>query len=216
MVMITSNASPSMAPWGGIERFFGTNPLCYGIPTGEQFPDIILDMATSVVARGKIRLAGKQQRSIPMDWAITNEGERTTDPTKALEGLVLPFGGPKGYGLVLLIDVLSSILTGANFGPHVSSMSESKEQGVGHFFLVIRPDLFEPLESFKKRMNQMIIELKNVKTMKGVDRIYLPGEKEHEIAVKRRDEGIPLTSSLLDELRQVARKLEIKVENYLW
>jgi LDH2 family malate/lactate/ureidoglycolate dehydrogenase len=211
IAIITSNASPSMAPWGGKESFFGTNPICYGIPAGME-NHIIMDMATSVVAKGKIRLAEKNRQLIPNDWAISREGHSTTDPTEALAGLVLPFGGPKGYGLVLLIDVLSAILTGANNGPHVSSMFESKVQGIGHFFMVIRADIFQPFDTFTSKIDQMIKEIRSVKSMEGVNQIYLPGEIELEMEKRRRLEGIPLSESLIQDLRQIGRDLKLDME----
>jgi len=209
IAILTSNASPSMAPWGGREPFFGTNPLCYGIPAGEE-KDIILDMATSVVAKGKIRIAEKSNQIIPNDWAITKDGKRTTDPTEALNGMVLPVGGPKGYGLVLLNDILSGILPGANYGPYVSSMFENKIQGVGHFFMVFRPDLFQPIGDFKKRVDQMIREVRQVQTMEGVERIYLPGEMEEEKKIRSLAEGIQLSESFIEELSQLGRELGAK------
>ncbi|MEQ2525883.1 Ldh family oxidoreductase [Robertmurraya yapensis] len=208
IAFLTSNASPSMAPWGGMGKFFGTNPFCYGVPAGQE-QDIILDMATSVVAKGKIRLAEKKQVQIPEDWAITKDGKRTTDPTEALDGLVLPMAGPKGYGLVLLNDILSGVFTGANYGPYISSMFEQKIQGVGHFFVVMRPDLFQTLDTFKDKIDRYITEIRRVRRMEGIDRIYLPGEIERDIEEKRRIEGIPLTASLLDELNKISSELNI-------
>lgn len=214
IAIITSNASPSMAPWGGRESFFGTNPLCYGIPAGKENP-IILDMATSVVAKGKIRLAEKHKQPIPNDWAITKEGHRTTNPSEALEGLVLPVGGPKGYGLVLLMDVLSGVMTGANYGPKVSSMFEPRVQGLGHCFIVMRPDLFQPIDQFAGTIDRMVREIRQVKLMEGVERIYLPGEIEWITEQTRRAEGIPLSEPLIEELRQVGNDLMVDIDHYL-
>jgi LDH2 family malate/lactate/ureidoglycolate dehydrogenase len=209
IAIVTTNASPAMAPWGGKEKFFGTNPLCYGIPAGEE-KGIILDMATSVVARGKIRLAAKNNQAIPPGWAITKDGKETSDPHEALDGLVLPFGGYKGYGLVFLIETLSSIVTGAQYGPHVGSIVGNKTQGVGHFFLVMRADLFMPIEAFKARMDRVIAEIRSVGRMEGVERIYLPGEIEMELAAKRREQGIPLSLKVYEELVDLGKQLGVE------
>lgn len=208
MVMITSNASPSMPPWGGSERFFGTNPICYGIPAGKE-PPVIGDMATSVVARGKIRLAAKNGQSIPEGWAITEEGERTTDAEKALDGMVLPMAGPKGYSLIVWIETLSSIMTGAAFGPHVGAIVDPKEQGLGHFFFVMRPDLFQSMDTFKERMDQMIREIRQVKKMKHVDHIYLPGEIERNTETERLKNGIPISFEVYRDLLEIGDRVGI-------
>lgn len=145
----TTNAPSNMPPWGGKEAFFGTNPLAYGIPTKTK-PPIVFDMATSVVARGKITYAMKNNQKIPLGWAMTKNGEPTTDPEDALDGLVLPVGGPKGYGLALFVETLSSIFTGAAYGHHVASLIKDfdRPQNLGHFFFVMQADLFEDLEVF--------------------------------------------------------------------
>ncbi|WP_050184380.1 Ldh family oxidoreductase [Domibacillus robiginosus] len=210
--LAVTNAPSSMAPWGGKEGYFGTNPLSYGVPAGKEI-DIVFDMATSVVARGKITLARKNNQEIPIGWAISKEGYPTTDPTEAGEGLVLPVGGPKGYGLAFFIEVLSGLLTGAAFGPYISSLYKdlNKSQNVGQFFLVIRADLFEELDSFKGRMDQMIEEIRNIPLAHGYDRIYLPGEIEYERSKKLAVEGIPLSKNVLDELVSVVERYGLEM-----
>lgn len=212
IALAVTNAPSSMAPWGGKEGYFGTNPLSYGVPAGKEI-DIVFDMATSVVARGKITLARKNNQEIPIGWAISKEGYPTTDPIKAGEGLVLPVGGPKGYGLAFFVEVLSGLLTGAAFGPYISSLYKdlNKSQNVGQFFLVIRADLFEELDSFKDRMDQMIEEIRNIPLAHGYDRIYLPGEIEYERSKKLAIEGIPLSKNVLDELASVVERYGLKM-----
>jgi LDH2 family malate/lactate/ureidoglycolate dehydrogenase len=214
IAMITSNASPSMAPWGGKDPFFGTNPLCYGIPAGEEIP-LIGDMAMSVVARGKIRLAIRNNQSIPTEWAITKDGRPTSDPGEALTGTVLPMGGAKGYGLVTFIEVLSAIFTGAEFGPYAGPITGDRPQGLGHFFLVVKADLFQPLASFKHRMDQMIREIRNVSKMEGIERIYLPGELELERETERKQQGIPLPTHVFEELAQIGKNLNVHIDDYI-
>lgn len=207
IALATTNAPANMAPWGGGERFFGTNPFAYGIPVGEG-KDIVFDMATSVVARGKIIMAERNNQKIPLGWAISKEGKQTTDPTEALEGLMLPVGGPKGYGIALLVEVLSSLFTGASFGPHISDLYNNFDdrQNVGHSFIVMRADLFQPVEEFNKRIKEMIKEMKNVNLMEGVDQIYLPGEIEANKAKEREEKGIPISEEVLQELADVGRQ----------
>lgn len=203
----TTNAPSNMAPWGGRVKYFGTNPLSYGIPAGIE-QDIIFDMATSVVARGKITLAQKNNQAIPIGWAISKEGSPTTDPREALDGLVLPVGGPKGYGLAFLVEILSGLFTGAAFGPYIGSLYRDldRPQNVGQFFMVMRADLFEPLLEFKTRIDQMIKEIREIPLAKGFEKIYLPGEIELETMADREANGIPLTVEVLNELKEVGRR----------
>ncbi|WP_185970889.1 Ldh family oxidoreductase [Alkalicoccobacillus porphyridii] len=210
-----TNATASMAPWGGKTGYFGTNPMSYGLPAGKE-NDIIFDMATSVVARGKIALAKKNNQNIPIGWAISKEGKPTSDPHEAYEGLVLPVGGPKGYGLALLVDSLSGLFSGAAYGPHVASLYRDldKNQNVGNFFLVMRADLFEDLDAYKQRTDQMINEIKNLPLAEGYDRIYLPGEIEHNHMVKAQKEGIHLSDAVLNDLIHAAKKYDIDHTSY--
>lgn len=203
--LCTTSAPANMAPWGGRERFFGTNPLAYGVPAGDEL-DIVFDMATSHVARGKIILANKNNERIPLGWAIDPEGVETTDPASALEGMVLPLGGAKGSGLAFFVEVLSSILSGAHFGAHIPSLYDDfdQEQYVGHFFLALRPDLFLSMEEFLGRMDLMIRELRNVRPAEGFSRVYLPGELELEKEKERRTHGIPVSEEVLEELESIA------------
>lgn len=212
IALAVTNAPSSMAPWGGKESYFGTNPLSYGVPAGNEV-DIVFDMATSVVARGKITLARKNNQKIPVGWAISKEGYPTTDPIEAGEGLVLPVGGPKGYGLAFFVEVLSGLLTGAAFGPYISSLYKdlNKSQNVGQFFLVIRADLFEDLDSFKDRIDQMVREIRNIPLAHGYDRIYLPGEIEYERSKKLAVEGIPLSKNVLVELASVVERYGLEM-----
>ncbi|MBP2076913.1 Ldh family oxidoreductase [Oceanobacillus polygoni] len=204
VALAVTNSPSSIAPWGGKEAFFGTNPFAYGIPTREEYP-IVFDMATSVVARGKIRLAQKNNMKIPIGWAVSKDGEPTDDPNVALDGgTVLPVGGPKGYGLAFFVEVLSSILTGASFGPHLGSLYLNEQQDVGQYFLVFKADLFTDMDTFKTRMSQMIEEVKANPRIEGIERIYLPGELEFIQKEKREKEGIPLSAAVVDELEEVA------------
>ncbi|GAA3730486.1 Ldh family oxidoreductase [Spinactinospora alkalitolerans] len=207
----TTSAPPAMAPWGAKEAFFGTNPLSYAVPTPAGRPDIVFDMATSHVAKGKIILAGKNGERIPLGWALDSEGRPTHDPASALRGTMLPLGGAKGSGLALLVDVLSSLLSGAHHGPHIPPLYDNPDraQGIGHFFLALRPGVFVPPEEFTARVAGLADELKALPAAEGHDRVYLPGEPEAEREALRREHGIPLSAEVRAELREVASGLGV-------
>jgi len=203
-----TNAPPTMAPWGGKTPFFGTNPFAIAIPAGKERP-IVLDMATSVTARGKIILAAKKGEPIPSGLAIDPEGRPTTDAHAALEGAVLPFGGHKGYGISLLVDILSGLMTGATFAPRVGGLYDNPNgiQNLGHGFAAILIESFIPFREFTKRMDQYIQEVRNAPRAMGVERIYLPGEIEFEMRDQNMKEGIPLPELTVKELKTLGTRL---------
>ena len=205
-----TNAPSNMPPWGGRKPFFGTNPIAVGIPAGAERP-VILDMSTSVVACGKIIMAEKAGETIPEGWAIDADGRSTTDATAALAGAVLPFGGYKGSGLALLVDVLCGVLTGAAFGLHIVNLyDESDEpQNVGHFFVALDPQSFMPIGDFRERMDQCIREMRSQPRMPGHDRIFVPGEIEYERELGATKNGISLQPSGVMELDALADDLHI-------
>ncbi|WHY70541.1 Ldh family oxidoreductase [Fictibacillus enclensis] len=213
IVLATTNAPANMAPWGGKDRFFGTNPFSYGIPAGEE-PNIIFDMATSVVARGKIINAHRNNQQIPIGWAISKNGEPTTDAGEALEGLNLPVGGPKGYGIALMVDILSGLFTGASYGPHIGDLYNNfeKNQNVGQFFFVMRADLFQSIEEYKERIDQMIKEIQQVPLAPGVEKICLPGEIENNTKFERELNGVPLPEGIIEDLIKVANQYDVSSE----
>ena len=205
-----SNAPSTMAPWGGIKPFLGTNPFSVAIPTKNEKP-IVIDMATSVVARGKVILAAKNGQKIPEGWAINTEGEATTDAEEALAGSVLPFAGPKGYAISLLIDILSGILSGGPYGPNINNLYENSKdpQCVGHFFGVINIEKFIPVENFKSMVDKMIREIKDSPKGKNTKEIFLPGEIEYNIQQKRLNEGIPITMPVLEDLKELGKAYSV-------
>jgi len=207
---VTVGAANIMAPWGGAAPLLGNNPFAIAIPAGEELP-IVLDMACSVAARGWIVLARKNKEPIPPGWALSKEGEPTTDPTEAYEGTVLPFGGYKGFGLALLGAVLGGVLTGAAVGSEVTDFYEDlvEEQNVGHFFAALKIDHFLPIDQFKARMDNFIRELKGVKLAKGFERIYMPGEREFLILEESRTLGIKVSSGVARELVRLGQELGV-------
>ena len=203
-----------MTPWGGAEAILGNNPLSIALPAGEERP-VVLDMACSVAARGKIIVAAKDGTPIPDDWAIGPDGQATTDPVEALKGFVLPVGGPKGYALTLMIGLLSTMLSGAAFGSEVTNMYEDLErpQNVGHLFGVLPIACFIPVEIYKRRMDKAIREIRGVPRAQGVERIYLPGEREQILAEAHNESGIRIKSSVWAELLQVGSSLGVALQS---
>lgn len=204
----TTNAPPNMPPWGGRRPVLGTNPLAVAVPGGEGGP-ILLDMATSVVAKGKIQLMAKEgHTTIPAGWALDAEGRPTQDLAAAAAGMMLPVGGPKGYGLALLVEVFSALLSGADYGPHLGNMYTDFDRGqnVGHAFGALEISAFLPLEAFRARMDEMVAEIKAVPLAPGCDEILLPGEIEARCEARYRAEGIPMDGAVLAEIARIARE----------
>jgi len=212
-LIVMSNASQTMPPTGGIRPFIGTNPIAVGVPTKHD-PPYLLDMATSVVARGKIIVAAQKNEAIPEGWAVDKEGNPTTDPFAALDGAVLPLGGPKGYGISMFIDIFSGVMTGAGFGKTVNNMYENWNvpQNVGHMFIAIDIDRFMPIEQFKDRIDQYIQDIKGEPKAPGVSEIYIPGELEFYRKQKRMKEGIVLSDSLVKELSEIGTSYGVHFE----
>jgi LDH2 family malate/lactate/ureidoglycolate dehydrogenase len=211
-----SNAPPTMAPWGGVDPYVGTNPYAYGVPAGDHRP-IILDMATSIVARGKIILAAERSEPIPEGWAIDVEGNLTTDAQDALRGSVLPFGGPKGYALSLMIDIMAGTLTGAGSGPRINSLYDDfdEPQNVGAFFQLVDIGHFTEPATFKARVDRMIEEIKSSRRAKGTEELFLPGEIEYRTAEEREASGVPVGAETVAQLREVGRSRGVDMTDYV-
>jgi LDH2 family malate/lactate/ureidoglycolate dehydrogenase len=208
--IVMTNAPANMPPHGGRARFFGTNPLAVGLPCGAERP-VVLDMSTSVVARGKIVMLQKLGLPIPPGWAIDVQGHPTEDAEAALAGAVLPMAGPKGSGLALVIDVLCGMLAGAASGPRIVDLYDQGDQpqNVGHFFLALDVEAFMPLAQFQEQMDQLVREVRAQPRQHDVERIYVPGEWEYQLAERSRRDGVPLPQTGVRELDSLARRLEI-------
>lgn len=204
-----TNSLAAMAPWGSNEACIGTNPIAFGFPRKDDMP-IIADLATSLVARGKILLAAKMGKMIPSDWALDKDGRNTTDPNKAAHGLLLPLGGPKGYALALAADAMSGVLTGADFLSLAGAYLNGKTKaGIGHFYLVMRPDLFLSMADYDARIARFAAEITSRKMLDGIDRIYLPGEREQLLEQQRRREGIVLPQAVVVEMEKLAEEYHV-------
>jgi LDH2 family malate/lactate/ureidoglycolate dehydrogenase len=198
-----------MPPWGGVERILGTNPISFAIPAGKE-PPIALDIATTVVAQGKVKLAAQKGETMPVGWMIDRKGQPLTDPKRAGEGFLLPIGGYKGYGLNVVIGMLAGILNGAAFGRNVVDFTKdvASKNNSGHMILAMRVDNFQSVETFKNEMDRVIREIRESERMEGVDRIWLPGEMEFYTMRERLERGIPLNAALIEELRRLAKELD--------
>ncbi|MDD4146615.1 MAG: Ldh family oxidoreductase [Clostridia bacterium] len=208
--MVFTNTSPLMAPFGGREPILGSNPLSIAIPAGVE-PDLVVDMATSGAARGKLEVAAREGKKIPEGLAIDAEGRATIDPVEGLKGALLPFAGPKGYGMCLMVDTFAGVLTGSQFGHEVGSLfgNMDRPQNLGHFFLAFDVENFMPIDEFKQRMDQMIQNIRNSKVAAGFNRIYMPGEIEYEKSKKIRAQGITIDETVFRNLNELAQKLGV-------
>ena len=208
--VILSNGPPAIAPWGGKKPMVGTNPMCIGFPADKN-DAIVLDMATSTVARGKIRLAALKGERIPESWAFDDEGNLTSDPTAALRGSLAPIGGPKGYGLALSLDIIGGLVMGSNFLQDVKALDDfSGPSGTGAFVEAINIESFISYQEYLENITKYIKEIKGCPKKIGVNEIFLPGEIERRELERRSEVGVPLSQEVLHELKKLAEKFEIK------
>lgn len=192
-------SDPMVVPYGGSEAYYGTNPIAFGAPSNDE-RNIVFDMATSVQAWGKILHARSKGESIPEGWAVDEEGHSTTDASKV--NALLPIAGAKGYGLMMMVDILSGLLLGLPFGKHVSSMYEnlSKGRDLGQLHIVIDPSRFTDLGSFKKMISQTMDELKEIKPAPGFTEVNYPGERALQRKAKYDKEGIEIVDDIYEYL----------------
>tara|TARA_B100000787_G_scaffold38629_1_gene27346 strand:+ start:968 stop:1975 length:1008 start_codon:yes stop_codon:yes gene_type:complete len=200
MVMVFTNAPPAVAPHGALKSLFGTNPICFGTPTGSKIP-FILDTSISMINRGKIRVAAREGKKIPEGVALDKFGKPTTDPKKALEGVQLPIAGFKGSGLAWMVDILSGVLTGGNHAGHVKDpfTDFSGPQNIGHLFFVLKPNLFVG-NSFNKRIKNNIKTIKKLPRIKGVKEILYPGQSKYNRYKNNLKKEIKITKTVLKDL----------------
>ncbi|WAA09008.1 Ldh family oxidoreductase [Fervidibacillus albus] len=206
-----TNSPPGIAPWGGKKPFFGTNPIAFGFPTKDG-ASVIIDLSTSVVARGKIILAAKQNECIPNGWAINEDGIETNDPKEALNGAVLPFGGAKGSALALAVEILTGVLSGATYGPYVNNIysdDSNNPANVGHFFVLLDVAKFMPVDDFSHHLQELLNDMKNIPTISGVSEIRYPGERRKRERDKRLKIGIPLSEEVVKELKLLGQSLNL-------
>jgi len=191
-------SDPMVVPFGGSQEYYGTNPIAFGAPSSDG-RNIIFDMATTVQAWGKILHARSKKESIPPTWAVDADGNPTTDTSK-VEAL-LPISGPKGYGLMMMVDILSGVLLGVPFGKHVSSMYAdlSKGRNLGHLHIVLNPEFFGNTQ-FKQHISQTINELKQIKPAPGFNEVYYPGENRLNQIKEYEKDGIEIVDDIYNYL----------------
>jgi LDH2 family malate/lactate/ureidoglycolate dehydrogenase len=209
----TTNALPTMAPWGGAERLLGINPLAVGVPAGEELP-VVYDGAFAAAAHGKVRVYGQKGLPLPPGWALDQDGQATTDPAAAY--LLTPIGAFKGTALAMIMGILASLLSGAAYGTELGSMEAGALPGRdGQFVAAIRVGAFEDVPRFKARVDAAVRQLHACRPAPGVERVYAPGELEFATARRYGEEGIPLNDLTLADLRATLRGLDLPVPAWL-
>lgn len=219
-----TNASPLVSPTFSKERLLGTNPIAVAIPANEQ-PPFVLDMATTTAANGKLEVLQRKNEDAPYGWLADSDGEVITDAHGLKKGgSMLPLGGDrahgshKGYGLGALVDILSAVLPGANYGPWVppfvsfiDPLEEKVGEGIGHFFGAMRIDAFRPADEFKSHMDNWIGRFRSAKTTEGHERVLIPGDPERELTEKRQKEGLHLLPAVVEDLKTLGDKFGVEL-----
>jgi LDH2 family malate/lactate/ureidoglycolate dehydrogenase len=204
VAFLSTNASPAMAPWGGRKKMVGTNPWSWACPAGSH-PPMVLDIANTGVARGKIYLARQKGQSIPEGWAINAAGAPTTDPAEAIEGIILPMAQHKGYAIALMMDMLSGVLTGSGFGAEIAGPYQSERRSrAGQLMIALNIEAMQPLKEFNERMEELISQIKSVPLAQGFSEVFYPGEIEARNEARNRREGLTLPVDTLADLKKVA------------
>jgi LDH2 family malate/lactate/ureidoglycolate dehydrogenase len=220
-----TNSTKLVAPLWGAERMLGTNPIAIAFP-GKAEPPIVIDMATSATAYGKIEIARRRGKPVPGGWAIDREGRGTTNPNEMIEGgAMLPLGserergGHKGYALAMMVDILCGPLSGANWGPFAPPFALRQEtpkrsvgKGIGHFFGAMRIDGFIDGDEFKRQVDDYVRVFRSTKPAPGTHGPLIPGDPEREAEQVRRKEGVPLILPVVEELRDISQKTGIRFE----
>ncbi|TAE85605.1 MAG: Ldh family oxidoreductase [Bacteroidetes bacterium] len=220
-----TNASPLVAPTHSKERMLGTNPICYAFPAGKHQP-VVVDLATSAAANGKLELAQRANKLVPKGWILNKDGQDTTNPFALKEGgILLPLGsgetqaGHKGFGLSAIVDILTAVLSGANYGPWVppfvsflSPLPHLPGKGIGHFLGAMRVDAFRPATEFKTHLDNWIDRFKAAEPIEKQLPVIIPGEPEFTHEKERKVNGIPLNNQVVDDLKQLGQKFGIALD----
>ena len=204
-----TNALPTMAPWGGLDKIVGINPLSVAIPAQDGDP-LVLDFAFGATAHGKIRVYQQKGIRIPDGWAFDRNGQPTTDPDAALVGLIQPIGQHKGVGLGMVVGILSTLLSGAAYGTELGNMVDGPKAGQdGHFFMAINIVAFEQVERFRRRVDKIVREVHGSRRIDSVDRLVVPGELEADFQRAYVNEGIPLAAATINGITDHAKLLGV-------
>jgi len=210
VAILTTNASPAMAPWGGRAKVLGTNPWSIAAPYGDSV--VAVDIANTAVARGKVYLAQQRGEPIPETWALTANGEATTDPAAAIDGVILPMAAHKGYAITFMMDVLSGALTGSKVGTGVHGPYEATvPSGAGHLFLAIDVAAAGDLSDYQARIRELVAEVKGVPLAQGFDEVFYPGELEDRHHSDVIDAGgLLLPEKTLTDLRRIGDEQSVR------
>lgn len=221
--MAMTNASALVAPTFSIERMLGTNPIAVAVPAGNE-PAFVADFATTTASNGKLEILQRKNEEAPQGWVQDVNGNTTTNANALKEnGAMLPLGGDrehgshKGYALGSIVDIFSAVLSGASYGPwappfpaYVSMPQNMPGEGLGHFFGAMRVDAFRPAAEFTANMDNWITRFRSAKPAPGHEKVLIPGDPEREMEIIRRREGIPLFDSVVEDLKNVGDKMEVK------
>ncbi len=219
-----TNASPLVAPTFSVERLLGTNPIAIAIPANEE-PPFVADFATTTVANGKLEILQRKQEDAPEGWIQDKAGKPTQNANGVKDGgALLPLGGDKvhgshkGYSLGAMVDILSAVLSGANYGPWVPPFvsflappADPVGKGIGHFFGAMTVNAFRPTEEFKEHMDNWIRRFRSSKTVDGHERVLIPGDPEREMEAIRMKKGIPLLPPVVEDLKSLGEKFEVEL-----
>jgi L-2-hydroxycarboxylate dehydrogenase (NAD+) len=215
-----TNSQPLVAPTYGRTAVLGTNPISVAVPSYKQYP-YVLDMATSTVPIGRIKVYEEKNLKIPLGWGLDDNGNVTDDPKQVQSGgpgALMPLGGIdimrgyKGYGLALLVEILCAALSGASHLTQVGFPHEPKESDVSHFFMAINIEAFRPIIDFKKQIDSMIELLKGSPKAEGHDRIYIAGEKEFETAKFNETHGVPIIKKVIENLKKDGQRIGVEFD----
>ncbi|WP_305987489.1 Ldh family oxidoreductase [Roseibium sp. MMSF_3544] len=209
-LMAAVGSANHVAPFGGLDLLLGTNPLAIAVPAA-QSPPFVLDMATTTAAAGKIKVLAQRGEPMPEGWMVDRQGKPLTDPTRQSEGLLLPIGGAKGYGLAMAIGLLAGTLNGAAFGKDVVNFTKetATPTNTGQFIAAISISAFGDVESFKAAADRVFDEMRGAEPLPGFDPVRIPGQERPDILEKRRSGGIPLHPNLVKVLGEIAGELDI-------
>ncbi len=204
IAVVGCNTYAFTSPFGGADRLIGTNPIIVSVPANTRYP-MVLDMSTTCVAMGKIQAAEREGKSIPAEWAKDHDGNPTTDPSKAFS--LSPISGHKGYGLAVMVDALSTMLSGAAFGTDIGLFSKLQTENTGFFLILIDPSRFMPIDEFKSEVDRYIGMMKDSRKSPGVDEIFVPGEIEYRKFQENRKTGVSFSDALEKELTELSVQL---------
>ena len=222
--MAMTNASPLVAPTFSIERLLGTNPIAVAIPADKQ-PPFVADFATTTAANGKLEILQRKNEAAPVGWVQTLNGQPSTDPNETrMGGALIPLGSDrehgshKGFCLGAWVDIFSSVLSGANYGPWVPPFvsfldppADPVGKGIGHFLGAMRIDAFRPANEFKSHMDNWISRFRKAKTVEGEENVIIPGDPEREMEAKRKKDGIPVNPKVEEDLKELAANFGLKL-----